>query len=187
VNPDWSNLAYNAEDNLGGNRLVRFANVERISSLPGPTSYNIIEVNPDWANGLYAFLQVLFTEGTSSFTERHKEGPGGPEWTIQVKGFKAYDSADDRSQLEDMVRRRWVVQATDNNGLIRRLGDLRNPARLTIDFDTDNAITGARGYTMTWTWENDRPAPLVQSNRDNDGSYEEVPGGVFTDNPAPDV
>jgi len=186
VNPDWSNLAYNAEDNLGGNRMVRCANLERISYLQGPTSYNIIEVAPDWVNGIYTWIDILFRQDSSSFSERHSPGTGGPEWRIQVKGFKAYDSADDRSQLEDMVRRQWVVHALDNNNVYRRLGDLRNPARLTIDFDTESAITGSRGYTLTWTWENDRPAAIVQTDRDNDGTYTEADFGDVIENPPDD-
>lgn len=185
MNDSWQDLHVDGEDNLGGLRLVRCAPIGFFAQLPGPTTGNLVEVAPNFLDSEADFWsQVVFTTDTARFSEKENTGTGGPQWACKVTGYKPWDSANHRAQLEDWTRYQWVVEAQDNNGDWRRIGDLRNPARLTVDFDTEGATTGARGYTLTWVWENDRPAPLVRINEALGGSYTvldpgevEYPGG----------
>lgn len=173
MSSNWAGLNYKGEDNLGGNRIARIAPPEWFTALPLPNTYNLVELAATFDT--YNWQLFRFTQDTANFSEKEQLGVGGPVWQHSFKAFVPGDSLDSRNQAEVMARLKWVVEATDNNGLIRRLGDLRNPARLEVDFTTDASTTGGRGYTFTWSWTNDRPAPIVQVDPDNDGSYTVIP------------
>lgn len=173
MSSNYAGLTYKGEDNMGGNRIARIAPPEYFTFLPAPNTYNLVELAATFDT--YNWLLLRFTMDTANFSEKETLGVGGPEWQVQFKCFVPADSLDSRNEAEAMARLKWVLEITDNNGLIRRMGDLRNPARLTIDFTTDAAVTGGRGYTFTYTWTNDRPAPVVDVDPDNDGSYTVIP------------
>lgn len=187
MNSNWQDIRVDGPDNMGGLRLVRCAPIGIIAVLPEPTTGNLVEIEPTWQDSDTDFwTQLVFTTDSARFSEDEKPGPGGPQWACKVTGFKPWDSDTHRSQLEDWTRHLWVVEAQDNDNVWRRIGDLRNPARLTVEFDTASTVTGARGYTLTWVWQNDRPAPIVEVDPGNDGTYTELDPGDWNDN-APDV
>jgi hypothetical protein len=63
------------------------------------------------------------------------------------------------------------VEGQDNNGLWRRLGDLRNPCRLNIEEDTGAQASSLNGYTLSITWLSDEPVPYVDTTYSPDFSH----------------
>lgn len=149
-------------DNMGGARAFRFCPIEDIDTLP-ITVDGIVTGDPDFNPG-GDWYEGYVTQDTADFDEREEVKDGGPLWQVTFIGFVPCDTAEQRANIDDIVRHHHIVDVIDNNGLTRRMGSLRNPARITARYTTGRTASDRNGYTLTIRWTHDASTPIVEED-----------------------
>lgn len=156
------NLIFDGGDNMGGARHFRFSPIENITALPDVFN-GMVDEAIDFA-GSNDWFQGYVTEDTADFNEGGKQGPGGPILEPEFNDFFPGDTPSVRRTMADLVRHRFVVDVTDNNGRVRRMGTLDNPVRFTTDYSTGRGATNRPGYAIKARWASPDPAPFVDTD-----------------------
>ena len=168
-------LTWAGGNNMGGVREFRFAPIQHLRNPPDIILGTVDEEmdfrqfapgeSYDWNTG-------YVTEDTAEFQETETEGPGGTLFIAEFTGFFPGDTAEQRANLDDIVRHYHVVDVTDNNGNLRRMGTLQNPARITTAFSTGRGASNRPGYELRVRWSGRHPVPFcVESSGSGSGSF----------------
>ena len=105
-------------------------------------------------------LLLVLLPATLEINEAQEAGTDVYQHT--VRGFVPGSSAELESNLLEIRRHKHVVRAYDAEGRIRQLGNLKNRARFTFNYSTGALPTSRKGYSYTFTWKSNRPAPFVE-------------------------
>jgi hypothetical protein len=150
-------------ENMGGARLLRYAPIARFATLP-PIIQGFIIGTPTWVDNDEQWVELKPTEDTASFDEPMERGPGGPLYESTFNCQVAGDHDSTRMLLDSMVRVPVIAEVTDNNGLVRRMGELADPAWMTIEFGTGTTAASRRAWSITVEWRSEIPCAVVDAN-----------------------
>jgi hypothetical protein len=150
--PEWIyDITFNEGDNLGGARTIRFAFVQDILVLPEGIQWHVSEEAEFVAGGKWWAVRCV--EDSADFTERQR--PPGKEalkWDSVFRADIASDRGDIRASLDGTTRYPIIAEVTDNNGLVRRMGELNNPAWMTVEYGTGSGTAALNAWSITVEW-----------------------------------
>lgn len=146
-------------DNAGGTQAFRYAPLEWFITLPFPVQ-NAVNQPAVLADGRAWITGEVYHENME-FEEAEKPVNGIPFYATSFSGFTPKNSIPHLQQMDALARQRWVVEAQDNNGIWRRLGEGNNPARFTWKFGTGGRFNELNGYRWSFTLNSDDPAPII--------------------------
>ncbi len=168
----FADLQPHNSDNMGGAWRLRYALVEWVTSSPPPVQgVCTTDLTFDPANDEGEWHELQFTPDTGDLQEDVVLGPNGSQYTHRFTCVIALVDIFRLRQLQMVQRHRLIAEVQDGNGLWRRLGDLRNPARASFADGTGAGASARNSATLTITWLNDEPAPFVDSTYTPDFSH----------------
>lgn len=152
-------IEFDEGDNLGGMRGMRFV----------PPSY--IDFFPPSVQGVTQAATTLFAgrewitwraiEDTADFKDEERKGEGGTVWDATFTMEIASDGIDQRMVIDSAVRMEVIVEVTDNNGKVRRMGEMNSPAVLTARHSSGGATAARNAWQITVTCTHKRAAVFV--------------------------
>lgn len=96
-----------------------------------------------------------------AFTETPQQGRGGTYYDIVVSGFIPFESEANHVQLSVAQYYRYIVIAVSHQeGIVRIIGSIENPARISNTFSTGSDYSEAPGTVIQFGWHNEEKAPL---------------------------
>jgi hypothetical protein len=160
-----SAITFPEADNIGGTIALRLARTHDIIAMPMPVQGVYIAAPTFVATS--GWYRVRIVEDTGEFSEEEERATGGPVWRHRFVGNVAGDDIGLRNSLDAFVRWPLVVECTDGNGNVRRMGSLDNPAWMQIaPYTTGTGAAARNGYRIEIQANGDAPCPMV------DGSFE---------------
>lgn len=172
------------EENMGGVRLFRFAPVAYFSAL-GPGIQGTVITAPTWA-GEDDWHTMRVIEDSANFNEEMDRKNGGPIWENAFTGELAGDANAKRMQYDSMVRVEVIAEVVDNNGRVRRMGELGDPAYITMSHSTGRGGAARNGWNVRIEWNSERacfvvdadfvPTPPPEPDPEDSGSVGEASG-----------
>lgn len=157
----FADLAFDGEteENMGGARLVKYAPVPRFTALPPGIQGHVIGT-PTWA-GTLQWNTLTATEDTASFDEDEERRDGGPFWRNRFTAVVAGDTGDRRMTMDSLARVPVIAEVLDNNGVLRRMGELLDPAYITVSHTTGGGAAARNQWSVEITWGSDRACFIV--------------------------
>lgn len=149
------------QENMGGMRLFRFAPTSYFATL-GPAIQGVVITLPTWV-GEDEWHDMKPIEDSAQFSEDEKRERGGPKYENVFTCDMAGDHNGNRMQYDSMVRVPVIAEITDNNGLVRRMGELGDPAFITAKHSTGRGTAARNAWTLTVEWNSERPCPVVDA------------------------
>lgn len=153
-----------ANDNMGGVWYMRYALAEWITNQDPPLQ-NVCttDLTFDGTNEEAAWRTLPITPDTGDFQESLVNGPNGTQYRATYTCFLGKIEVSTLQLLQMAQRFPQVVEVQDNNGLQRRIGDVRNPCRVAIEEATGGQASARNGFTLSLTWLSDEPIPFVDT------------------------
>lgn len=102
------------------------------------------------------WTDVYHTPGSMKFEEPKGLSNAGPYYKQKAEGFFPGDDAANLTDFNNIDNKRFVVKLTFNNGISKIIGDLNNPAIISIDFATNKG-----GSAMLYTCDSIYKAFMV--------------------------
>jgi hypothetical protein len=153
------NFAGQFLDNLGGARLFRFAGYTHFATLaPGIQGTVIAESTFNEPFGWNTWRPI---EDTADLQEEESLGNGGPLWENTFTCELAGDTDGKRMVIDSVSRLPIIAEITDNNGLVRRMGELADPAWMTVRHSTGRGTAARNSWSITIQWKSQRPLFFV--------------------------
>jgi hypothetical protein len=149
-------LSFAGGNNIGGNFLIRFAQVVGIQAVPTPATGGPVTFYPNWG-----WREVYGTEGKKTYDENQTKPDDGSLWEITITCFLAGDTKENRQLLGELVNHRFVVEIEDNVGLLRRVGNKTENLELTYKQSNGSAPSDPRGYLLTFKGEMTSIPPII--------------------------
>ena len=137
--------------NIGSLRAINFALSRQLSS-----------INPVAFIGTATWMPVDFLPESAGLKDSSKDVPNGTEYTYALtfafnkQNTGLYDAF--KAYIGLPV---GIVEITDNNGLTRILGTLKNPAIAKHDADTGQTYPSLNYYKITVAWVSDKAAVVI--------------------------
>lgn len=141
-------------ENIGGCTDFHLSTVEMIVTAHMPVQ-NVVNLQPE--------QQVIFcsvTRDTAKWSEKQGRG-GGNSVESTFECVVPADTIAKRQNVQAIARHGLVLEVPDNNGVLRRMGNWNNPARMTYKYDTQGEAAGRNQYLLSFTWTSDGPAPII--------------------------
>jgi hypothetical protein len=158
-------ITFPEADNIGGTIALRIASANDIIAMPLPVQGVYITAPTFIATS--GWYQVRIVDDSGEYSEEEERGTGGPVWRHRFVGNTAGDGIANRNSLDAFVRWPLIVEVTDGNGQVRRMGTLDNPAWMTIaPYTTGTGAAARNGYRLQIQANGDGPCPIV------DGSFQ---------------
>lgn len=142
-------------ENMGGCRTFGLLLKEWVTEMHAPV-HGVVVTEPSATRNP---VECRVTEDTARWREEPIEGSANVRCTFTCNC--PTDTIEQRQNIQAIARHGLVLEVPDNNNVLRRLGDWNNPARLTWEYDTAAAAAGRNEWTLTFTWVNDEPAPII--------------------------
>jgi hypothetical protein len=94
--------------------------------------------------------------------ENAEETDAGTIWNISVQGFlPGSPSAGLRTQLDEMMRQRFVLEVTDLNGDRRQVGTPEHPMSFSYRNRSGQQVGDRRGLSLIWSGPMTYPPPVL--------------------------
>ncbi len=153
------------DDNMGGLCEMRYAQVDWVLACPPPVQNTCTtDLTFDPSIGAAAWNTLPITLDSADFQEDSSMGPNGVEYRVRFTAVVAKVQQGTLQVVQQQGRHRHIIEVQDNNGLWRRIGDLRNPCRISIGESLGAQASARNAFTITATWTNDEPAPFVDTS-----------------------
>lgn len=158
---NWRNAGTHTE-NMGGARTFRFALVADIATLPPVVQGVVIGTTTFLVDGRewHTFQPI---EDTAQLREPGDRERGGPLFEHEFTCEMAFENAALRMMVDSMVRVPVIAEITDNNGQVRRMGELGDPAWIMARNSTGRGVASRNSWELTITWKHERPCPVVDA------------------------
>lgn len=157
----FGSINYRGEflDNFGGARLFRFAADTHFSRL-APGIQGVV-VGSNTLIDPFGWQQWEPIEDTADLQESEGEDDGGPLYTNVFRCELARDTIGKRMVIDSVVRKPIIAEVTDNNGQVRRMGEIGDPAYMTVEHNTGRGMAARSGWVITIEWRSRRPLYYV--------------------------
>lgn len=159
----FGSINYRGEflDNFGGARIIRFAGHTHFAQL-APGIQGVV-IGSNTFNEPYGWNQWEPIEDTADLQERETIEGGGPLYTNVFSAELARDTAGKRMVIDSVARLPIIAEVTDNNGLVRRMGEIGDPAWMTVEHSTGRGMAARSGWAITIEWKSRRPLYYVDA------------------------
>lgn len=155
---DWRYQGTRLE-NMGGARTFRFAVVEAFATLAHAVQGVVNSASTFTGDGEWTL--VIPIEDSANLNEEEERSRGGPFYENKFTCELAGETAAGRMMLDSMARVPVIAEVTDNNGLVRRMGELGDPAFITVRHATGRGTSSRSAWTVLIEWNSERPLYVV--------------------------
>lgn len=148
--------AFATADNLGGNKSFMFCPVGDIVSIPDPIS-NIVMTAATMATGK-TFLNGYAAPKTLLFEENDQKNSAGTYFIQKISGFYPKITSTILALFKEMQNDKFILIVKDNNGYIRLVGSLEQPAQFRYKSSTASNIPSRNGISFGFEAQSIYPA-----------------------------
>lgn len=168
------NIDFDEGENLGGMRGMRFILPEWVEewgySVQGVAMPTILLDGYDW-------ISFRAIEDSADFTDEQKKGPGATPWECDYQQDVAGDNIDLRMVIDSATRLRVIAEVVDNNGQVRRMGELNSPAFMSAKHSSGGSTAARNAWTISVKATHTRAAVFVPNWDLREAPYTlELPG-----------
>jgi len=145
-----STISYSEGGNIGGIR-------ECYATL----YYLLTSLNPITFRAGFGWDEMEFLPESASIKDTATRTENGIEYNYTVVFTFNKQSYNMYHAFAQYIGTVGILKVTDNNGLTRLLGTLKNRVTIKTEGDTGDAATAVNDYKITATWLNDKPAIVI--------------------------
>jgi hypothetical protein len=149
--------------NLTRVKAIGISDVRRLRLNTIAGSY-VLKKWPVRTKGIAQFFSIITVPGMANMSESKIENEGGVSFATTVEMFLPNDSSDMRLDLEEYREEMYILATQDGNGVMRLVGTLETPCRLTEVFNT----AGEKGRKFQFSCETLKRAYYLSSIKDAD-------------------
>ena len=95
-------------------------------------------------------IEMYFSPGSMSFTEKQSIEKYGTVYKTQINAFTPKDSPQSQAIIDDMIGRKWVVIMLDQNEQFKVAGTPDIPLRVSFDLDTGADTPDRNGHSISF-------------------------------------
>jgi len=153
------NISRHTGINIGGLNPVSWIFKEDVAGFTynDTTLYCCVtpKIGKSW-NSLYG------TPETIQLESEQQDTPGGMKFLYKLKILVPKDREAVESELFRMTGRCLIIKLTDKNGVIRLLGTMESPMKLTNKLLKPPTVEAFNGYDLLFAGEFSKPAGFIQ-------------------------
>ena len=147
-------------ENFGSLILIEYAPLYSIASFSPGKAGTITAQGVQFYAG-YGWQRLYCSEDTMGHKQSKQLDAGGEYWQQQVIGTVPGDELVIEQALLELKDQRFVVRTTNPNGIIKVVGNLKQPLSLSLDSDSQSTVPGTPGTDLTFS-ANTRQRALLQ-------------------------
>lgn len=153
--------AFNDIENMGGNlETFSFQSALKISIMP-PKLFGKIS-GAISLTGTNTFFSGKSLQNSLDFEEKHENSQNGDIFKTSIKGFIPKLTPEYLKLFEEMVKSKFIVITTDNNGLLRACGNKKETLSFTFERNSTSSPSGLAGHKFEFFGNFTQPSPFYE-------------------------